>query len=170
MIQVRDDLIKLRARALWKKFKGNSLRPGTPEDEIILKEYVEGMRGVPTAGIDRTFDEASKSDRLPKAHDMKRFAPGHQTQHVGGSPATQSPFPRDFSDWLNEVACRAHIRFDKTGNTEYMRLYELADQAELPYGLKSHGSGRSTQELKRLFSEWADMSKVSQIIFQEVMT
>lgn len=154
MTQVRDDLIKLRARALWKKFKGNTLRPGNPEDDIILKEYVEFMRGVPTQDIDRTFDEASKSDRMPKAHEVKRFAPGRK-QNEGGSPIKASPFSVEFNDWILSVALTANNTFAETGDKDYSTIYTLAVNAEdKQAGFVQYCSGQPTEACKQLFREW----------------
>lgn len=158
--QERVGVIKTRARALWKKFKGNAFRPGNEEDEIIIQEYVSGCKNIPTHEIVRTFEAASKADKLPRGHELERFKPG-QTSNQGGSPTSQSPFSLEFQDWLAEIGSRANVKYCETSGKQYRALYEMADQAHLPRcQFVQKCAGQSTGVSKRLFKEWVSTQGV----------
>lgn len=151
--QDRVGVIKTRARALWKKFKGNALRSGNEEDEIILKEYVTGCKDIPTNELVRTFEAASKADKLPRGHELDRFRPGQKADQ-GVSPLKKDQFSFEFREWLNWVGLKGDNLYTKTKDKDYRLLSEMADQADMSHGLARDTLGKTTSQCVELFKEW----------------
>jgi len=155
----RVTTIKTRARALWKKFKGNALRSGNEEDDIILKEYVTGCRDIPNEEIIRTFEAASKADKLPRGHELDKFRPGHSVDQ-GLSPLKKDPFSFEFREWLSWVGLKADNLHAKTKDKHYRLLALMADQTDMTHGLVGYCKGKTTNQCIELFKEWVREARI----------